>query len=412
MRPHEHDPPKKVIMACYGGGHVQSLIPVAKALSARPEIDLLVVGFTTARASFQRAGIPAESYCYFLDDIEHKWLKLARRHAPASRHADITEDENLAYHAIGLQDLAAEEGQEAALAKFERFGRKCFLPTRTFDRFLNNSRPDLVITSSSPRSELAMIRSARQLGIETLVISDLFLQAEAKYVCATDYAANVSVLSDYVRDFLFSKGCQSHIWVTGNPAFDPLVDAASEDLRLKRRHELGLLDTQSLVMWVCPSAAVSILGRPFADPSAILNMLKDLTEQTPGTQIMVRQHPNERVLKTDKIGPAFEPPANWKIEDCLAACDSVLVETSTVGLQAALLGKPVVTIKADGYPPYATLGLATDVLDVNAALPVLQNPTKPDLARLGAPSLGSATARVLRVIETLLVQRQSAGTVQ
>ncbi|GFE51049.1 hypothetical protein So717_28020 [Roseobacter cerasinus] len=389
-------------MACYGGGHVQSLIPIAQALLERQDIELEVIGFTTARAAFERAGVPAAGYCCLLDETDQKWIDLARQYAPSAAHPDITDDENLAYHAIGLRDLAEDSGQTVALEQFEQLGRKCFMPQHSFERFLKRTCPNLVIASSSPRSELAMIKAAKRLKIESLAISDLFLQAEAEYICAPDYAENVSVLSGYVRDFLISKGCQSRIWVTGNPAFDSLAKARSEKLRRKRRSELGLQDTDSLVLWVCQSSAVSILGKPFANPVHILEMLQNLARQAPGTHILIRQHPNKKILDESQIGRALQPPSRWTIEDCLAACDCVLQETSTVGLQAALLGRPVVTINADGYPPYADLGLATDVPTIDAALDVLQHPTKPDLSRLGAPDIGRATDHVLKTIDGIL----------
>ena len=82
-------------------------------------------------------------------------------------------------------------------------------------------------------------------------------------------------------------------------------------------------------------------------------------------------------------------------------CYTVL-ETSTVGVQAALIGIPVITVAADGYPPYTALGLAVDVPSLACADEALLRARKPDLSRLGAQEPDIATERVTRVIYNLL----------
>ena len=72
-----------------------------------------------------------------------------------------------------------------------------------------------------------------------------------------------------------------------------------------------------------------------------------------------------------------------------------------MGVQAALLGKPVITINNGDYPPYARLRLATDVASLDQAAEALSRASTPDLTLLGYSKLGHATEAVATLIAQL-----------
>lgn len=389
-------------MACYGGGHVQSLLPIAVALQENPEVDLTVLGFTTASATFRKAGVAARNYESLLQDGDEKWLEFARPHTPQSSHRDVSQSETDAYYALGLKDMALDLGEKETLMEFSRSGRKAFLPFETFVKELSRSKPDLVITSTSPRSELAAQRAASSLGIPAIAVSDLFLQVESSYICEPGYAETVTVIGSYVADFLSSRGYSGKLPVTGNPAFDnlhhPVHTAEGKELRSR----LGVPDDQRVVVWVCPSSSVSMIGKPFIAPATVIDCLENLCANDSRFSYLVRQHPSNPVASHLSLASGFFCPSETSIEACLVAADAVLLETSTVGLQAAILGKPVVSMNAGDYPPYAALGLSKDVAQIGEVPEALKNLMQPSLQNLGYPEENSATELVLREISSVL----------
>lgn len=393
----------RILFACYGGGHVQSLVPVIRALAERDDVVLQVLGFTTALASFRRAGIDALGYSALLRAEDAPWCKRAIPFVERPLHPDVSEQDSLAYYAIGLRDLELAHGADAAVEMFSREGRKCFLPIDAMRRHLRQNPVDLVVTTTSPRSELALLRAARSEGIETLAVSDLFLQNESSYVCAPGYARNVTVMANAVGRHLVACGFdQGHIHVTGSPAFDALFDSAFREPAAKLRRVLGFGAEQRLLLWACPSAPVSMIGKPFLDTARMIAFLEGYCASRPDTAFLIRQHPNKRVVPADQaLDRGRICPDDVPIEVCLYAADQVILETSTVGLQAALLGKPVVTVASAGYPPYAEYGLAVDVPSLDQAQAALDARVAPDLLQLAYPADRPATLRVRDLVLSL-----------
>jgi len=391
-----HTAKKNIVFGCYGGGHVQSLIPVIKLLQKKTDLSIIVIGFTTARKAFERAGIEAYGYDYLLNNDDGEWLNLAKKYLPETTHPDVSENETLAYYSIGLKDLSLKYGRDEAIKMFKAEGRKVFFPVQTFIQFLKRNSPDIVVTSTSPRSELALQYAARALNINSLAVSDLFLQKESEYICNGNYSENITVMAEYVAQFLRVKGYKGKIYVTGNPAFDILN--TSNLHRPLLREQLEIPENKKVILWVCPSASVSMIGKPFVKPEIIISFLENFCSKYHEYSYIVRQHPNHSIIDAKQVKSGVLCPSSISIEDCISAVDLVLLETSTVGLQAALTGLPVVTINAGNYPPYAELGISVDVSGMSELTDALLEARKPRLDKLSYPELGTAAEQVKNVI--------------
>ncbi len=393
----------KVIIACYGGGHVQSLIPVIQQLIKEPRIELNIIGFTTARAAFERAGIIAKGYSIFEKYLTMPCPEIAQDFVSDVGHKDVTMDETFAYFHVGIHDLILKYGYKTALEKVKKHGRSIFSPVETFTHFLSEIKPDLVVTSTSPRSELALQRAANALGITGLAISDLFLQHEVKYICDGNYAKHITVFSDYVANYLRRSSCNdSFIYVTGNPAFDKIFSTKYKIKGQKIRQEFSLKNTEYLITWIGTPGNVSLIGKKFVESKKIINYLENFCEKHHGYHFAFRPHPNRpvRLPSTIKYGMLLD--SNYSIESVLWASDIVVLETSTVGLQAALIKKPVITIAAEDYPPYKEMGISVDVDKLDDLGDAIIKKIPPDLALLKGLSGNSSANKVVEVIYRLL----------
>ncbi len=392
---------KKIVIGCYGGGHATMMIPIIKHLNEGLSFDITTIGFTTAKTLFQRAKIKALGYSVLESFIHPDSIQLAKEILPTSTHPDISYYDTLIYHAVGIHNLALQYGIEETKNVFKKEGRKSFLPIDTFLKYLEKESPDLVITTSSPRSELALIKAAKQLNIRSLSISDLFLQNESKYICKADYADHITVMSEYVGNYIRDRGYQGTVHVCGNPAFDDLL-VRSNDNVTKLRTMCNASPSDKLILWVCPSASHAITGREFMAPNLMIDFLEAFCRKHSTFKYIIRAHPNTPNFLFKRIKKGIICPRTIPIQDCLAAVDVVFQETSTVGLQAALLDKPVVTMRNFEYPPYSPLGLAVDVESFNKAEHAILALKQPNLMKLSYPSIGSATSSICNIINQIL----------
>lgn len=388
----------RIVLCCYGGGHVQSLVPVYKELIARNCCDILVVGFSTARQEFEKHDIPCVGYDVFEPYIQYEKYDFSAFNIPHSAHPSITDNENSAYYHVGIQDLIRKYGADEALAKFIADGRICFEPDLTMEEFLLAEKPDIVVSTTSPRSELAIHKAAKRLGIKSVAVSDLFLIQESKYICASDYASDVTVISDYVKDYLLGfPNIDAKVHVTGNPAFDQLFSKEFEQNGAELRQRLGIPAESKLITWIGSPGGVSLRGLHFADVNEVAKKLSAICEDTE-LYFGIRPHPNSNYHSL-KLGPKGHLLDNrYPIESVVWASDVVVFETSTVGLQAALIGKFTVAIGEEDYPPYQKLGLSVRVSCIDELTQAIHKLVLPSLSGFLPESLGVSAKLVSDVI--------------
>ena len=402
--------PLRPLLASYGGGHVQIISELARAFTERGD-DPDVVGFTTAHAELRRQGIAARSVSSLLDpaaDVE--WLALAEEFIGGATHPDIPPEDTRAYFALGLRDLAQAMGREAALARVRESGRTAFEPVGVMRRHLRGTRPDIVITTTSPRFECALQKAARLEGIPGLAVGDLFLVKERAWILQPGYAPHLAVLSGEVARALAADGfAESGLRVTGNPAFDRLApspgDAARRDAL---RARLGLGD-RTVILFPAPGAQVSMISRPFLELADVITAFEQLCLADPRYAYLIRQHPNRPMtLPEGARHGMLDDGSLLGPEDAILVSDIVCVEASTMGLQAALTGKPVICIGFADYVLYPTFGLGQSVADMDEAVAIMRAGQADAAAGFEMPPLGDAAANVLAYVDEILSQHKSS----
>ena len=215
--------PKKILFISYGCGHSNSLIPVAKLLNKNKNLEVTAIGLTLAKNDYLDAGIKTLSSLDIIEENSLKFLKKIEKYLPSEIHPKINRKDTEAYYLTGFADLVETFGFDEAIKKISEFNRFSFYPINFARRFLLKNKPDLLISSICPRSELAFLNAAHELSIESISISDVFVIDEEEYVCKENYAKNLTVISEAVKERLLKNGCKSKIHVLGNPAFDNLL---------------------------------------------------------------------------------------------------------------------------------------------------------------------------------------------
>jgi dTDP-4-amino-4,6-dideoxygalactose transaminase len=401
---------KRILFVTYGAGHVNMVIPVARRLLEDPSVDVSVLGLTTAGNVLEAAGIPSFGFRHVLRADDCRAREAGERLAAALGPGPVCHEETVAYLGLSYVDLETRLGPEEAARRYALEGRHAFLPLTVLERVIRERRPDLVVATSSPRAERAAIEAARRLGVPAVCLVDLFAILEGEWVAQPGYANRVCVLNDYVKQLLVRAGRRaSDVVITGNPVFDALAQPEIKERARELKRARGW-DRLRTILW---ASQVEPARHPLTGqtgnpnlPRSVEQELLAIVQRRPDWGVIIRPHPNERVTRQDLPERAWFSGREDHLPTLLRAVDVVLVMSSTVGLEAALLGRPVAQLQASittGDCPYVDVGIALGVPSVacleERLARILSGDWRPS-TRLPEP--GRATNNVVSVIEEVL----------
>lgn len=401
---------KRILFVTYGGGHVAMVVPIVKALQMRVDVDVVVMGLTSSRPVLERESIR----CFSFRDLPISDVALKRGAelaADLDGHPSVPLEETIAYLGLSYQDMVADYGEKEAANKYSQLGRQAFLPVKLMEKVITEGRYNLVVATNSPRAEQAAIIAAGKLKVRSVCMVDLFALQEIKWISQPGYATKVCVLSDYVKSNLIAAGRSGRdVVVTGNPAFDSLADPDYKVRGEKLRTSKGW-ESKKVVLWC---SQLEPLAHPFTGrsgnpklPYIIDTELNKIcrNHSDEGWHLVVRLHPSETLKIRDTID-GVEYDVSSDLVSQLHAADVVVVTSSTVGLQAALIGKPVLALGMSIFSPdapYEALGVAKGVDSFHEIDRALESVISGDwVPKAKLPEVGSATTNVVNVINTLI----------
>jgi hypothetical protein len=285
---------------------------------------------------------------------------------------------------------------------------------------LSAMRPKLVVIGNDRWwLGLTFALVARELGIPTLSVQDGMEGNHPGWYWA---AADVIETSGSIfAEYLVAHGiAPERVRVLGQPRYDSFIRTAAtidpDEARRLARENLGM-----------DAAALYVLfaAQPGQDKAYTLDMMTSVLA-VDGVRLVVRPHPSSDPapyqalvdsLGTDRVTLQSSRGTTLEI---LTACDAVVLQHSTVALEAAILGKMVVvTAEFIGVPdhtPLVDLGLAIPAANGEALTRAIarfahQPPSEraatrselaPALERLIGPIDGQSAARTGKLIASLL----------
>jgi hypothetical protein len=398
---------KKVLLVAYGSGHIKMVVPLAQALAASGKARPVVLALTTAAPVARAAGLEVIQFRDFVTDEDGAALERGQALMQGLGGVVADPQETAAYLGLSMADLIADVGPEEAGRAYQQFGRQAFLPVRTLHRILRQVAPDLVVCTNSPRAERAAVLAARQLGIPSICVVDLFAIDEVKWIGAPDYADQVCVLNESVRQFLLAAGrSEDQVVVTGNPGFDALNAPATLAQGRQLREARGWRDRR-VILWPTQvePAFHPFDGRPGDTtlPARALTAVMQWVLARADCVLCIRPRAGEAVPAVPADPRIVFTGQDWPLAPLLHATDLVVTLTSTVGLEGHLAGCRLIQVLGsvfDDAMPLARHGIA------DAAVPVDALPQALD-RWVGAPRLAmhlqaSATQQVLAVMGRFL----------
>lgn len=390
---------KHILFVTYGGGHVNYILPIVKRLREEGGLQISILGLTSARDKIEAAGFACLGFRDFLLPEDKSALKRGEVLAKDLDRSTIPYDESVAYLGLSYEELIHQAGEESAKSQYESVGRRAFLPVKTLERILLQTRPDLVFTTNSPRAEKASVLAAKQLGIPSIGCIDTQF-FEKNWV--VDHGDRICVLSSSVCDELVKLGRDPKtIAITGNPDFDALAAPDLDEKANEFRKAKGW-EGKKVVLWASQWSGREDIPAKNAIDAELVRISKNHDDWA----MCVRFHPNE-----DSREKFF--PSEWTIstpQDDLAvllkSIDVTIVFSTTVGLQAALLKKSIIAFlntSVKDYSRHDQVGLGIGCWKVED----LESCITKALA-MGTtvttmlPPLGKATEANINVIKELL----------
>lgn len=397
----------KVLVTCYGGGHVSMCVPLIEALKARGH-EVVVLALTVAGPAFERLGIAHRRPIDYVDleRVRSYGERLIGRH-----HTDgkgLSRDESLAYLGVSLQNLSAEIGDEAAWDAYQNAGLNAFCPTEFMKDVLRREAPDAVVATTSPRMEKAAMRAAHALDIPSVCMIDLFALIEFDWLKRADNGRYLTLPSEKLRQRFEAAGRDpERLVVTGNPGFDTLGPFRTMDTGAAYRAQKGIAPEKRIIFFAeQPEPQDPDL------PRRVRKHLHEVCRANPGWQLVVRLHPASSDPAKEIIPEgAVQSHGAESLHEALRAADVVITLTSTVGMEALLLDRPTMILAISPYQHFvdysaedgalivpslegAEAGIAT-LLSGGAEAQELAG------ARARLPEIGGAAQRITELLERI-----------
>lgn len=296
--------------------------------------------------------------------------------------SELREDKNfrrsLFYNEIFLGDIL-----ETMFPNFFlRFFVKGIEQIEIWNNIIKKEEPDILVTESEGYSHaLALISISREKQIPVIALQHgLSGPLHTGYIYKKDevsmdiddmskypLADKTAVYGPYSKKVLTEMSAypEDSVVVTGQPRYDILARASEVFNKKKTFEKLNLDDDKKLIVWAADLYIFNEISKEHI--YAVFDAVKKLSNNV---QLVVKKHPEYYFDDSvyNKIAQKFEfvPIIIRKMDtlELLYASDLVIMEQSTVGIEAMILDKPVITLNFSGEPedvPYAGSGAALGV---------------------------------------------------
>ena len=347
---------KKILLVTYGGGHSNIINPILNEFK-NEKIELVCLALTDAYESLRHYNkydsiqikkISSYSNLFNQDlpDIKY-WGNFIVNTMDRKKIIDL--DESILYLGLSMLELVRLYGTNKAIHLYKERGRTVFLPEIISRKIIKFERPDIVFATNSPRMEKSIILAAIQLKIKNFQINDLF-----GYEAINIVSENIIVMNDFVKKEVELKR-KCNLYTLGQPALEASYNKIRniDENLLKKNNSLDpekiniTFFTQQL-LYKDENGVVLGLKDNDIIINAYYNLFKKLRKYSK-FEIFLRTHPNQdasiynKLLKLSKhLNPIMSSFESIKISDI------VIIQDSTIGLEALISNKIVFTFEEEG----------------------------------------------------------------
>ncbi|WP_103665860.1 hypothetical protein [Gracilimonas amylolytica] len=321
-----------ILFVAYGGGHITIVSKLSKYFEERG-VTTKILPLTTAVPYCNSHDIEYLRLSEFAtkDDFTPKVIKVVEEYVQKllNDKIGIPYEHTLLYHLIGLQELINRLGYAKALKEFYKHGRYSFEPIGFATSVIKQIRAEAVVTTNSPRMELAFQKASEMLDIPSFAIDDL-----SGNPIKMMQSSVVFVDNDISRKNLKSNGYKGEIIISGNPIFEEARNKFTKDKSKDKNRLLIILQKGMNKLNHEKTELSEDFFLNFFDEILNNRFLRDFEK------ITVRFHPTMKPTiywNSDK----FEIDQTADIQNSISKHDFVLGFSSTALYEAYLMGKKV-----------------------------------------------------------------------
>lgn len=232
------------------------------------------------------------------------------------------------------------------------------------DAMLSQEKPDFCLSGTSVNGEdheKTLHRLAHDRRIPSLAVLDFWSNYRPRFSASSggpldSLPDQIAVMDEVARDEMIQNGFPAErLQVTGQPAYDELfAPRDSQALRSRVRTAFGLPDDQApLILFASqPFSELRAIPGAVVPPYDELEVLDLLTralypaEKPSPARLWIRPHPREQPEKFLRFaGPHQIISGEFDRLAAIDAADAVVGMSSAFLLEAALVGKPVLSIQ-------------------------------------------------------------------
>lgn len=350
---------KKVFYVSYGGGHANVSRFIYKSLEDNPNIEQEVLSLTVADKIFNRSKIPYKHLSDYLDlafslEDKEQILTLGKEiaetaHDPSS---DVSYKETVAYMGCGMWDLYKRFGENEAIRMFEEQERMAFYPIEAMKNILLYVKPDVLVITCEVRMEGAAAFAANEFGIPTVLVTDFPIFNNLKS------PATICVMNEFSRDYAIKELDipEKNVVITGQPVFEN--DLMVSDGKIAEAKELiNFSDDKKVIMY--------LPGPRKIRTQQVLDLFEQYLYNHQDWIFILKQHPNDSWEYSTDNNRIFIFK-NIDVAPLLHVADVIVTYNSTAGLEAAIVGKPVISVFDDTSPfDFSILGVSKKITSIS-----------------------------------------------
>lgn len=389
---------KKIMMFCYGGGHVKIVSSIYQAIKS--DYNVKILAFNSAIDTLRGMGIPFFTLLSYAEIFDEDVFLYGGMLADDLERIAIGYDETVMYLGCSFYDLANKVGYDTAINLYEDKGFSAFLPIRTMYKILINERPDLVVSTTAPRAELAALIAAKELSIPSVAIKDnVWVSDTLRQIVRDNLASTLCVFSEEFKNIIQPLNAKQHIVPTGTPVYDHLK-------YLKRNSVDKSCVTVLLADVECPLIHPMYPGgRGVLDFDKMVRRELDNLALLPGWNVIFRPHPSQIADYLEFNNVSISDPSE-SLHLLLESVDVVVTAISTVGLEGLVAGTGLVSLESTVFNSkhsYYKLGYSTPVYRASELKEAIINELT--MKKDGKIKLydGEASCNIKECIDNLLV---------
>lgn len=350
---------KKLLFVTYGGGHANLINLVASHLTETTNYKIVVLALTSGYKKLKKDLFSCEvksisDYMHLFKSEHEEIQTYGKKYLKDNyqKNGNVTKQETINYIGLSFFELVAKNGIHEAEIIYKEKGRRAFEPLNAAKRIIRFESPDLLISTSSPRFEIASVRASKQLGIPSLQILDFFdnqfISKEADYIACSN---------DKIKKKLEENGKNNLVVRSvGQPSIESTVKLIKnlEPKKISRRMNIDpkkktiLVATQRLMEFQNDAS----IGKYIDSEKVYLSLFEQIAKakKINDFNVLLRIHPaSENKQAYSKILAQYPfikfLNDDLNVEESLALCDLLITHSSTIAVEAVCAEKKVITFK-------------------------------------------------------------------